>query len=203
MPDADLKARKRSDYLYFLTYRTRWSDNDQYSHMNNSIYYHLFDSIVNTYLIEQCGMQPNKSPLIGLVVSSFCQFFAPLSFPQVLNLGLRVSKLGKSSVTYEVGVFEEGKDSPAAVGGYTHVFVDSQSRKSAVMGTETREGLQRLATVLDYLRMRSLRRCTACYRSRLSVKCIQILGRTQCKHALVYGQRCIDGPNMAPVIFLI
>jgi len=72
------------------------------------------------------------------------QFFAPLSFPQVLNLGLRVNKLGTSSVGYEVGVFEDGKDSPAAVGGYTHVFVDSQSRKSREMGVELKMGLQKL-----------------------------------------------------------
>ncbi|KAG5645813.1 hypothetical protein DXG03_005154 [Asterophora parasitica] len=120
------------------------SDNDQYSHINNSIYYHLFDSIVNTYLIENCGLRPNKSPLIGLVVSSFCQFFAPLSFPQVLELGLRVNKLGTSSVTYEVGVFEEGRETAAAVGGYTHVFVDSESRKSTAMCEETKAGLGKI-----------------------------------------------------------
>ena len=72
------------------------------------------------------------------------QFFAPLSFPQVLNLGLRVNQLGTSSVGYEVGVFEDGKDSPAAVGGYTHVFVDNQSRKSRAMGVELKIGLQKL-----------------------------------------------------------
>ncbi|KAF8808183.1 hypothetical protein BYT27DRAFT_7190312 [Phlegmacium glaucopus] len=120
------------------------SDNDQYSHINNSIYYHLFDSIVNTYLIERCGLDPKSSPLIGLVVSSHCQFFAPLSFPQVLDLGLRVNKLGSSSVSYEVGVFEEGKDAPAAVGGYTHVFVDSNSRKSTSLAVETKTGLGNL-----------------------------------------------------------
>jgi len=115
-----------------------------YSHINNSIYYHLFDSIVNTYLIERCGLTPPSSPLIGLVVSSFCQFFSPLSFPQVLDLGLRVNKLGKSSVSYEVGVFEEGKDTPAAVGGYTHVFVENKSRKSMAIGEEARIGLEML-----------------------------------------------------------
>ncbi|EAU80486.1 thioesterase [Coprinopsis cinerea okayama7 len=142
---SDLKNRKRSDYGYFLSYRTRWSDNDQYSHMNNSIYYHLFDSIVNTYLIEHCGQNPKESPLIGLVVSSYAQFFSPVGFPQVLDLGLRVNKLGSSSVTYEVGVFEQGKDSPAAVGGYTHVFVGSESRKSTPMAKTTREGLEKLS----------------------------------------------------------
>jgi len=128
--------------------------------MNNSIYYHLFDSIVNTYLIEHCGLDPKTSPLIGLVVSSFCQvrllffilaasyrqhqFFAPVGFPQVLDLGLRVSKLGNSSVTYEVGVFVKGEDKVAAVGGYTHVFVGSESRKSMPMASQTRNGLAKL-----------------------------------------------------------
>ncbi|XP_006459529.1 hypothetical protein AGABI2DRAFT_191480 [Agaricus bisporus var. bisporus H97] len=139
-----LKHRARADYFYFLTYRTRWSDNDQYSHMNNAIYYHLFDSIVNAYLIQNCSINPKdrtSSSLIGLVVESHCQFFSPVSFPEVLDLGLRVNKLGKSSVEYEVGVFLQGKDEPAAVGGYTHVFVDSESRKSVAMAKETKEGL--------------------------------------------------------------
>ncbi|KAI0923108.1 hypothetical protein AcV5_009925 [Taiwanofungus camphoratus] len=125
-PSAEsLKTRRRSDYVYFLSYRTRWSDNDQYSHINNSVYYHLFDSIVNTYLISYCKLSPTTSKSIGLVVSSFCHFFSSLSFPSVLDLGLRVNKLGTSSVGYEVGVFEEGQDVPSAVGGYTHVFTDS------------------------------------------------------------------------------
>ncbi|KAF8226167.1 thioesterase [Tricholoma matsutake] len=139
-----LKTRRRSDYIYFLTYHTRWNDNDQYFHVNNSIYYHLFDSIVNTYLIKHCCLEPSTSSLIGLVVSSFCQYFAPLAFPQILDLGLRINQLGHSSVTYEIGVFEEGKASPAAVGGYTHVFVERQSRKSTAIDKCTRDGLRKL-----------------------------------------------------------
>jgi len=139
-----LKDRRRADYPYFLSYRTRWSDNDQYSHINNAVYFHFFDSIINTYLINECGLDPPTSPLIGLVISSFCEFFAPLSFPQLLDLGLRVNKLGSSSVMYEVGVFAEGQDMPAAVGGYTHVFVQRVERKSAPMSKRTREGLTKL-----------------------------------------------------------
>ncbi|KAL0946335.1 hypothetical protein HGRIS_012573 [Hohenbuehelia grisea] len=146
---SELKSRKRLDYPYCLTYRTRWSDNDQYGHMNNSIYYHLFDSIVNTYLIEHCGLVPAESKQIGLVVSSYCQFFAPVAFPEQLDLGLRVSTLGKRSVTYEVGVFKQAEGSPAAVGGYTHVFVDSVSRKSANMDDTKKEGLKRLLASSD------------------------------------------------------
>ncbi|KAI0036048.1 thioesterase, partial [Vararia minispora EC-137] len=139
-----LKTRTRADYPYFLTYRTRWSDNDQYSHVNNSVYYHLFDSIVNTYLIQHCGLSPQRSQTIGLVVSSHCTFFASVAFPDVLMLGLRVVGLGSSSVTYEVGVFREGEGNPSAVGGYTHVFVNSDSRKAARIGGSIREGLERL-----------------------------------------------------------
>ncbi|KAJ6577187.1 thioesterase [Mycena capillaripes] len=144
---SQLKHRRRKDYTYFLSYRTRWSDNDQYSHVNNAVYYFWFDSIVNTYLIEKCGLNPATSPLIGLVISSFCEFFAPLSFPQVVELGLRVNKLGNSSVTYEVGVFAEGQDEPAAVGGYTHVFVDRVKRNSTPMAAGTRAGLNKLLSV--------------------------------------------------------
>ncbi|KAF9239901.1 thioesterase [Melanogaster broomeanus] len=158
------KQRRRSDYPFFLSYRTRWSDNDQYAHVNNAVYYHLFDAVVNAYLIDYCQMDPTKSDQIGLVVSSFCEYFSALSFPDVLDLGLRVTNLGKSSVTYEVGVFKarisdtasevpenQGlgflkSDAPAAVGGYTHVFVDSTSRKSAPMSDRMRGGLLELMT---------------------------------------------------------
>ncbi|KAJ3821450.1 HotDog domain-containing protein [Lentinula raphanica] len=129
MSDDQLKTLRRSDFGYILQYRTRWSDNDQYSHINNSIYYHMFDSVVNTYLIEACGQKPQESPSIGLVVSSWCQFFAPLSFPDILD---RVTKLGRS-------------DFPAAVGGYTHVFVDNQSRRSVPMSPQIRSGLEALS----------------------------------------------------------
>lgn len=112
--------------------------------MNNAIYYHLYDSIVNDYLARHCGAQVTAA---RLVVTSFSDFYRPVGYPQVLELGLRVSKLGRSSVTYEVGVFEEGVESVAAVGGYTHVFVESGSRKAGSMGKEIREGLERLVAV--------------------------------------------------------
>lgn len=120
------------------------SDNDQYSHINNSVYYHLFDSIINAYLAAHCDLSPRSSNDIGLVVSSHAHFFSPLSFPDVLDLGLRINHIGKSSVTYEVGVFREGCAEPAVVGGYTHVFVDAVSRKTSQIRDRTREGLQRL-----------------------------------------------------------
>ena len=115
--------------------------------MNNAIYYHLYDSIVNDYLARHCGVQATSSPVIGLVVTSFSDFYRPLGYPQVLELGLRVLKLGQRSVTYEIGVFEEGMEAAAAVGGYTHVFVESGSRRTGNMSKEIREGLEKLVVV--------------------------------------------------------
>lgn len=120
--------------------------------MNNAVYYHLYDSVVNDYLAHHCNVDPKASAQIGLVVSSYSDFYRPLSFPQVLDLGLRVVKLGNSSVTYEVGVFETGGDrgeTVAAVGGYTHVFVENGSRKSAAMGSDIRQGLEKLSSSLS------------------------------------------------------
>ncbi|KAL4071823.1 thioesterase [Scleroderma citrinum] len=143
------KQRLRSDYPFFLSYRTRWSDNDQYAHVNNAIYYHLFDAVVNNYLIDHCGMDPTKSEQIGLVVSSFCEFFSPVSFPDVLDLGLRVTHLGSSSVTYEVGVNAPDTVIPVAVGGYTHVFVESTSRKSTPINAQMKSSLKKLMAHTD------------------------------------------------------
>ena len=126
------------------------SDNDAYSHLNNTVYSHLYDSIINSYLITHCGLKlPSAavpSSQIGLVVSSYSSYFAPISFPAVVELGLRVNKLGKSSVEYEVGVFEEGQEEVRAVGGFTHVFVGRENRRPEAEGMtrDIRDGLERL-----------------------------------------------------------
>ncbi|KAI9726552.1 MAG: hypothetical protein M1834_008994 [Cirrosporium novae-zelandiae] len=152
----DLRCRKRCDYNYFLDYQLRWADNDMYAHVNNAQYYHLIDSIVNTYLIMHCGLVPSPpigkalSPnnQIGLVPRSHCTYFSPVSFPGLVTLGLRIAKLGKNSVEYEVGFFEEEKEEVCVVGGFVHVFVDRLTRKvdksGHGMGKELREGLERL-----------------------------------------------------------
>ncbi|KAF2138821.1 uncharacterized protein K452DRAFT_255713 [Aplosporella prunicola CBS 121167] len=140
------RLRQRRDYAFLLDYRTRWSDNDMYDHMNNSTYYFLFDSVVNTYLMTHCALHPPTSLQIGLVVHSHCDYFAPLGFPAVAELALRVNKLGKSSVTYEIGVFEKGVEDVRAVGEFVHVFVDRESRRPAAsgMGEGLREGLRKI-----------------------------------------------------------
>jgi acyl-CoA thioester hydrolase len=140
----DLKARLRTDYPYTLDYRTRWSDNDMYHHMNNSIYNFLYDSIINTYLITHCGLSPKTSAQYGLVVHSHTDYFAPIAFPAVAELCLRVNKLGKSSVTYEIAVFEKGVEGVRAVGEFVHVFVERGSGRPGArgMGVGLRRGLE-------------------------------------------------------------
>lgn len=105
-----------------------------------------FDSIINTYLITHCAFSPQHSRTIGVVVHSSCNYFGSVAFPAMLDLGLRVSKLGKSSATYEVGVFEQGEEAVKVVGGYTHVFVEREGRKVDGEGMEkgVREGLRNL-----------------------------------------------------------
>jgi len=117
-----------------------------YAHLNNSIYIHLFDTIVNTYLIRHCNLHPPTSPQIGLVVHSHCDYMAPVSFPVVLDLGLRVRKVGKSSVVYEIGIFEEGNGEVKAVGEFVHVFVERGTMRPSAKGMseELRKGLEKL-----------------------------------------------------------
>ncbi|KAF4629961.1 hypothetical protein G7Y89_g8185 [Cudoniella acicularis] len=133
MSHQQLKSRTRKDYPYSLEYRTRWSDNDMYDHMNNSIYNFLYDSIVNAYLIEHCGLHPPSSQQYGLVVHSRGDFFGSIAFPAVADLALRVNKLGKSSVAYEIALFERGVESVKSVGEITHVFVDRVTERQALV----------------------------------------------------------------------
>jgi acyl-CoA thioester hydrolase len=122
------------------------SDNDMYDHMNNSIYNFLYDSVVNTYLIENCGLHPPTSSQYGLVVHSHSDYFGSIAFPAVAELALRVNKLGKSSVTYEIALFERGIEEVKAVGEFVHVFVDRATKRPVAHGMNTgiRGGLQKL-----------------------------------------------------------
>lgn len=140
------KNRKRSDYGYLLEYRTRWNDNDHYHHMNNSVYNFLYDSVVNAYLIEKCGLHPPTSAQYGLVVHSEGDYFGSIAYPAVAELGLRVNKLGKSSVTYEVALFERGVEAVKSVGSLIHVFVDRDTGRPSTsgMGDQLKKGLEAL-----------------------------------------------------------
>ena len=108
-------TEKRTDYRHFLAIPTRWMDNDIYGHVNNVVYYSYFDTVVNEYLIREGGLDIATGATIGLAVETFCQFHQPLTFPEVIDAGLRVGKLGSSSVRYEIGLFRMGQAEPAAI----------------------------------------------------------------------------------------
>lgn len=119
----------RERYTAFQTISTRWSDNDIYGHVNNVVYYSWFDTAVNAYLISQGALDPKHGSLIGLVVETQCNYFSPLAFPQTVEVGLRVARLGSSSVRYEVGLFAQGQAVTAAKGHFVHVYVDRIDRR--------------------------------------------------------------------------
>ena len=136
------------DFPFCLVLDTRWEDMDSYGHMNNVKYYSLFDTAVNRLLLQErlLSLPPAPGAPIGLVVASSCSFFKPLSFPAQVTVGVRVGKLGPSSVTYEVGAFAKGGPC-AAAGTFTHVYVDSTTRKAQPLPDAMREALGRFGAV--------------------------------------------------------
>lgn len=141
MPDS---VPQRADYLHFQPIITRWHDNDVYGHVNNVTYYSFFDTAVNTYLIEQGGLDIHDGKVVGFVVSSACDYFASIAFPERIEIGLRVGKLGNSSVQYELAVFKAGEDDACAAGRFVHVFVERGSNQPVAIAGVLREALQRL-----------------------------------------------------------
>jgi len=139
----------RADYRHFQRIATRWMDNDVYGHVNNVVYYSYFDTVVNQYLIEHGVLDIERSPVIGLVVETHCEYCAPITFPDVVTAGLRVAKLGNSSVRYEIGVFRNDEDTAAAHGHFVHVYVDRASRRPAALPAPMRAALVRIATTGD------------------------------------------------------
>lgn len=133
--------RTRSHYRHFTPISTRWQDNDIYGHINNVVYYGFFDSAVNRLLIEQGGLDIYEGTVIGLVVSSNCDYFAPVAFPQQLEVGLVVEALGRSSVRYQLAVFVHGQEQAVASGYFVHVFVDRVERRSVPVPTGLRDVL--------------------------------------------------------------
>ena len=135
---------RRSDYRHFLAIPTRWMDNDLYGHVNNVVYYGFFDSAVNTYLIEVGGLDIHDGNVVGFVVSSSCDYFASIAFPERIEVGLRVGKLGNSSVQYELAIFKQGEEQACAAGRFVHVFVDRASNRPVSIPTALREAMARL-----------------------------------------------------------
>lgn len=138
------QPQERGAYQAFKTITTRWSDNDVYGHVNNVVYYSWFDTAVNSHLIEQGALDIEHGETIGLVIETQCNYFAPLAFPQTVEAGIRVARIGSSSVRYEVGLFAQGEALTAAAGRFIHVYVDRQTRRPCALPARLREVLQAL-----------------------------------------------------------
>jgi acyl-CoA thioester hydrolase len=134
----------RADYRHFLDIPTRWADNDAYGHVNNVVYYAWFDTVVNEYLIRAGVLDVAAGEVIGVVAETQCRYFAELTFPQTVSAGLRVARLGNSSVRYEIGIFGPGAQSAAAQGHFVHVYVDRATRRPAPLPASLRAALERI-----------------------------------------------------------
>ena len=138
------KLIHRSKYSYFHSITTRWADNDIYGHVNNVVYYSYFDTVANQYLIEFTNFKPISDPIIGLVVHSNCTYIKAITYPDKIEAGLSVKKLGNSSVTYSIGIFKKDENTPCAYGEFVHVFADRISKKSISIPKKIKEALEKL-----------------------------------------------------------
>lgn len=141
---ARIEPEPRSAFKTFRSIGTRWMDNDAYGHVNNVVYYSWFDTAVNAYLIEHGVLDIHHGEAIGLVVETQCNYFSPLAFPQTVEAGLRVARLGSSSVRYEVALFAPDQDLCAARGHFVHVYVDRVSRRPVSLPQPLKQLLETL-----------------------------------------------------------
>ena len=135
----------RSSYRHWATIQTRWGDNDAYGHVNNTIHYQWFDTVVNAWLIDKGLLDIDHGNPIGLVAETGCRYALPLVFPQTVDIGLALDRLGGSSVTYLLGTFTSGSEQAAAQGHFTHVYVNRTSRRPMALPTAWREVISQLA----------------------------------------------------------
>ena len=142
---ANTSSIGRDHYRHFLTIPTRWMDNDVYGHVNNVVYYSFFDTVVNKFLIEQSQLDYSKGSVVGLVAETKCQYFAPIAFPDVVVAGIRVAHIGTSSVRYEIGLFKNDEDNPAAEGHFVHVYVTRSGNKPTPLSTQMRSVLAKIS----------------------------------------------------------
>ncbi|MFO7483952.1 acyl-CoA thioesterase [Oceanibaculum nanhaiense] len=135
----------RDRYPHFLSIPTRWKDNDIYGHVNNVEYYSFFDTVICTYLIREGGLDIHRAPVIGVAVESKCTFKRSLAFPDVVEAGLRIGRLGNSSARYEIGLFRQGEAEIVAQGYFVHVFVTRAEQKPVPIPAPIRVALERIA----------------------------------------------------------
>jgi acyl-CoA thioester hydrolase len=142
MPDKPQISR--AEYPHHTSLPTRWMDNDIYGHVNNALYYAFFDTAINEYLIAEGGLDIVAGAVVAFAVESQCQYLRPLAFPGVIDIGLRVGKLGNSSVRYELAIFKQGEPLAAAAGYFVHVFVDRETQRPVTIPAAIRTALERL-----------------------------------------------------------
>jgi acyl-CoA thioester hydrolase len=141
----------RNQFRFFVTYATRWSDNDMYGHMNNSVYHFYADSVINKYLIDQGHLDPMCSASIGLCLTNSFHYFQSVAYPDTIVAGLSVKEVRSSSVTYRVGIFPEYEEMCVALGSFVHVFVDHKTRKKTPISPSLREALTKLIVPESHL----------------------------------------------------
>lgn len=141
---SDAASNARGTYPHIIKIQTRWADNDLYGHVNNIVYYGYFDTAVNLYLIEQGGLDIFNGEIIGVAVETHCQFASSVAYPDKLEAGLRIGKLGNSSVRYEIGIFKEGAEDVSAWGYFVHVFVDRKTNKPVPIPAKIRSALEKI-----------------------------------------------------------
>ena len=124
--------RNKNIYIWWHRYSTRWGDNDIYGHVNNNIYYSMFDTVVNYFLITEANFDPINSDYIGVTPETRCRYYKSIKYPEVVDVGIIIKKIGNSSIRYEIGVFKENEDEPCAVGYFVHVYVNRKDQKKVI-----------------------------------------------------------------------
>lgn len=132
----------RADYRHFLAIPTRWMDNDVYGHVNNVEYYSFFDTVVNHYMMAEGGLDYLDGSIVGFVVETRCSYKRPIAFPDVVEAGIRVARIGTSSVTYEVGLFKQDQEEICAFGHFVHVYVDRATNKPVPIPEKARTAME-------------------------------------------------------------
>ena len=135
---------RRADYRHFMALQTRWMDNDLYGHVNNVVYYSYFDTLLNRYLIDAGKLDIHEETVIGVAVETLCRFHKSFAYPETIDGGLRIGRLGTSSVRYEIALFAAGEDDARAEGYFVHVFVDRSTQRPMPIPAAIRAALAKI-----------------------------------------------------------
>lgn len=144
-----MRGAPRADWPHFCTIATRWMDNDVYGHVNNVQYYSFFDTAVNQFLIERGVLDIHHGEVVGFVVDSGCSYFSPVAFPDIVHVGIRVAKLGNSSVRYEIALYRNDDSLPCAAGHFVHVYVERSNNRAVPIPASVRNLLESIRPIVS------------------------------------------------------